>query len=66
MDKKKIAKAIITVLTALATAIGIVFGVTSCTFTRTVTTTSESHTRGDTAVVIQSKTIESYHGSKHQ
>lgn len=66
MDKKKLAKAIITVLTALATAIGIIFGVTSCTLTRTVTTTSESHTRGDTAVVIQSRTIESYHGSKHQ
>jgi hypothetical protein len=37
----------------------------SCNVTRTVTTTSEYVQRGDTTVVIQSKTIESYDGVKH-
>ena len=36
----------------------------SCNVTRTVTTTSEYVQRGDTTVVIQSKTIESYDGIK--
>lgn len=58
-------KAIIYLISAIATALGILWGMSSCTLTRTVTTTSESHTRGDTAVIIQSKTIESYHGSKN-
>ena len=38
---------------------------TSCNVTRTVTTTSEYVQKGDTTVVIQSKTIESYDGVKH-
>ena len=38
---------------------------TSCNVTRTVTTTSEYVQRGDTTVIIQSKTIESYDGVKH-
>ena len=37
----------------------------SCNVTRTVTTSSEYFQRGDTTVVIQSKTIESYDGVKH-
>ena len=37
---------------------------TSCNVTRTVTTTSEYVQRGDTTVIIQSKTIESYDGIK--
>lgn len=35
----------------------------SCNVTRTVTTKSEFWQRGDTSVVIQTKTIESYDGS---
>lgn len=35
----------------------------SCNVTRTVTTTSQCYQRGDTSVVIMSKTIESYDGS---
>lgn len=65
MDKKNIVKAAAYLLTALATALLIAFGMSSCTVTRTVTTTSEAHQRGDTSVVIQSKTIESYTGKKH-
>ena len=36
----------------------------SCNVTRTVTTTSEYVQKGDTTVIIQSKTIESYDGVK--
>ena len=38
--------------------------ITSCNVTRTVTTSSQYVQRGDTTVVIQSKTIESYDASK--
>ena len=36
----------------------------SCNVTRTVTTTSEYVQKGDTTVIIQSRTIESYDGVK--
>ena len=36
----------------------------SCNLTRTVTTQSEYWQRGDTSVVIQTKTIESYDAAK--
>ena len=47
-----------------AMAIGLSVMLTSCNVTRTVTTTSSSVKRGDTTVIIQSKTIESYDASK--
>jgi hypothetical protein len=37
---------------------------TSCNVTRTVTTTSEYVQKGDTTVVIQTRTVESYDGTK--
>ena len=37
---------------------------TGCNVTRTVTTSSQYVQRGDTTVLIQSKTIESYDASK--
>ena len=36
----------------------------SCNVTRTVTTQSEFYQRGDTSVVIQTKTVETYDASK--
>ena len=36
----------------------------SCNVTRTVTTQSQYYQKGDTSVVIQTKTIESYDGSR--
>jgi hypothetical protein len=36
----------------------------SCNVTRTVTTQSQYYQRGDTSVVIQTKTVESYDASK--
>jgi hypothetical protein len=50
---------------AVATAIAMALGLTSCNVTRTITTESRSLTRGDTAVIIQSKTIESYNAKKN-
>ena len=60
--KKYIKPILLTLLTALA--IGLSVMLTSCNVTRTVTTTSSSVKRGDTTVIIQSKTIESYDASK--
>ena len=57
-------KAIIYLLGALATALGIMWGMTSCTVSRQVTTTAEYFNRGDTVVNIQSRTIETYTGTK--
>ena len=60
--KKYIKQIPLTLLTALA--IGLSVMLTSCNVTRTITTTSSSVKRGDTTVIIQSKTIESYDASK--
>ena len=60
--KKYVKQIILTLLTALA--IGLSVLLTACNVTRTVTTTSSSVKRGDTTVIIQSKTIESYDASK--
>ena len=56
--KKYIKQILLTLLTTLA--IGLSVLMTACNVTRTVTTTSSSVKRGDTTVIIQSKTIESY------
>lgn len=64
MTKRKIAKIIISVLIAALTALGAGLGLTSCNVTRTITTRSETWQKGDTSVIIQSKTIESYDASK--
>ena len=60
--KKYVKQIILTLLTALA--IGLSVLLTACNVTRTVTTTSSSVKRGDTTVIIQSKTIESYDASR--
>lgn len=39
--------------------------ISSCNVTRTITTQSSSIQRGDTSVIIQSKTIESYNARKN-
>ena len=60
--KKYVKQILLTLLTALA--IGLSVMLTSCNVTRTVTTTSSSVKRGDSTVIIQSKTIENYDASK--
>ena len=64
MSKQQIIKIIISVLIAALTALGTAFGLTSCNVTRTITNQSEYYQRGDTSVVIQTKTIETYDASR--
>lgn len=64
MTKKEILKVVISVLIAALTALAAGLGLTSCNVTRTVTTRSETWQRGDTAVIIQTKTVESYDASR--
>ena len=64
MTKKEIIKIVISVLIAALTALAAGLGLSSCNVTRTVTTRSEAWQRGDTSVIIQTKTVESYDGSR--
>ena len=64
MTKKEILKVVISVLIAALTALAAGLGLTSCNLTRTVTTQSQYYQRGDTNVVIQTKTVESYNAEK--
>ena len=64
MDKNKIYKIAVTIATALLTCLAIALGLTSCNVTRTITTQSQYYQHGDTSVVIQTKTIETYDASK--
>ena len=64
MDKKQIIKIVISVLIAALTALGAAFGLNSCNVVRTITNKSEFYQRGDTSVMIQTKTTESYDASR--
>ncbi len=64
MNKQRIYKIIVTLATAIVTCAAIALGLTSCNVTRTVTTRSEAWQKGDTSVVIQTKTVESYDGTR--
>ena len=64
MTKKEILKLVVSLLIAALTALAAGLGLSSCNVTRTVTTRSEAWQKGDTSVVIQTKTVESYDGSR--
>ena len=64
MTRKKIIKIVISVLIAALTALGAAMGLTSCNVVRTITNKSEFYQRGDTSVMIQTKTTESYDAAK--
>lgn len=64
MNWKDILKIIAQVLIAALTALLTSLGLTSCNVSRVVTNQSEYYQRGDTSVVIQTKTIETYDASK--
>ena len=64
MTKKQIFKVIVSVLIAALTALAASLGLSSCNVTRTITTRSEAWQKGDTSVIIQSKTVETYDASK--
>lgn len=64
-DKAKfILKVVISVIIAALTALSATLGLTSCNVTRVITNESSYVQRGDTNVVIHTKTIESYDASK--
>ena len=65
MTKHQIIKIIISVLIAALTALGAAFGLSSCNVVRTITNKSEFYQKGDTAVMIQTKTTESYDAKKN-
>lgn len=61
---KKIVKIVVSALIAALTAIAAGLGLTSCNVTRVITNESSYYQRGDTSVMIQTKTIETYDASK--
>ena len=61
---KLIIKVIIAVLVAALSALGASLGLTSCNVTRVISNESQYFQRGDTSVVIQTKTIETYDATK--
>jgi len=64
MTRKNLLKIIVSVLIAALTALGAALGLNSCNVVRTITNKSEFYQRGDTSVMIQTKTTESYDASK--
>ena len=58
MSKQQILKIVISVLIAALTALGAAFGLSSCNVVRTITNKSEFYKRGDTTVMIKTKTTE--------
>jgi hypothetical protein len=65
IQKQRLFGAIKYLAVAIATALAMALGLTSCNVTRTITSESRSLTHGDTAIIIQSKTIESYNARKY-
>lgn len=65
IQKQRLINAIKYLAMAIVTAVAMAMGLTSCNVTRTITTESKSLTRGDTAVIIQTKTVESYNAKKN-
>ena len=64
MKNKQLLKIIISVSLASLTALTAALGLQSCNVVRTITNQSEFFQRGDTSVMIQTKTIEQYDASK--
>ena len=57
--------ALAAVLIAALTALGAAIGLQSCNVVRTISNKSEFYQRGDTSVMIQTKTTESYDARKN-
>lgn len=63
---KFILKVVISVLIAALTALATGLGLTSCNVTRVITNESQFLQKGDTSVVIQTKTVETYDAKKQK
>lgn len=61
---KKILKIVISAAIAILTAIGAGLGLNSCKVARDITCKCEYVNKGDSAIVIQSKTTEVYNAAK--
>jgi len=64
MTRKQLLKIIVSVAIAALTALA-GFLTTSCNVTRTISNSSEYYQRGDTSVMIQTRTVESYNAKKN-
>ena len=64
--KKLLIKAVVAGLLAALGIVATALGLTSCNVTRVITNESKYLQRGDTAITIQSKTIESYNATKNK
>lgn len=64
MTRKQLAKIIISVAIAALSALAAGLGLQSCNVTRVVTNQAEYFQRGDTSVMITTKTVETYDASK--
>jgi hypothetical protein len=64
MSNQQIYKMVATVATAIVTCVAIALGLSSCNVTRTITTRSETIQHGDSTVMIQTRTVESYDATK--
>lgn len=64
MTKKEIAKLVLQIIIAAATAALTALGLSSCNVTRVVTTQSSCWQKGDTAISILTKTTEMYDATK--
>lgn len=63
-ENKQLLKIIISVVIAVLSALAAALGLQSCNVTRVITNESSYVQRGDTNVVIHTKTIETYDASK--
>lgn len=64
-QKKTLIKWALGVVTSLCAALAVVFGLNSCNVTRVITNEAKSVQKGDTTIIIQTKTTESYNASKN-
>ena len=64
MNKQTFIRAIVAGLLAALGVIATAIGLQSCNVTRTVTVQSSCYQRGDTSVLIQTKTVETYDATK--
>lgn len=64
--KKNWKKAVLYIIGATLTAIGILFGLSSCNVSRVVENKSEFYQKGDTVIQINTKTTETYNASKEK
>lgn len=64
--KTSVKRAIVYIVGAIATALSILFGLSSCTVVRTISTSAETINKGDTVVQVTTKTVESYNATKYK